>query len=154
MVQAPHEADVRILAVLGQPALRTCPPLRVLQSVQDSRIVEDHSDDGSGDRRSHMDFIRIDRKLIFKALALSFPMEIVAALGLFAIPFDLGPAPGTSWWVVWFAVFGMLIHAPAMLARAYLGLEFWFVVGYLDSFVVIVVLMLLGRSLSRLISSL
>jgi hypothetical protein len=133
---------------------RTCPAVRVLQSVQDSQIVEDQSGDGSGDRRSQMDFIRIDRKLIFKALALAFPMEIVAALGLFVIPFDLGPAAGTSWWVVWFAVFGMLIHAPAMLARAYLGMELWFVVGYVDSFVVIVVLMVLGRSLCRLISSL
>ena len=55
MVQEAHSAYLCVLAVLAQPPRRSCTSLRVLQSVQDSRIASNHASNGSGNHGSRLD---------------------------------------------------------------------------------------------------
>ena len=58
VVQTAHAVDVRFLEVVGKSPRRSCTPLRVLQSMQDSRIAANDSCHDIRGRRSRMGFVR------------------------------------------------------------------------------------------------
>ena len=78
------------------------------------------------------------------------------------MPFDIGYPPGTSGWAIFLGWPGLTIHYPALVLENSLGsispLFPWMLVrcmlGYLDSLIVVAVVVSLWRKARRIISSL
>jgi hypothetical protein len=95
------------------------------------------------------------------ALLGAVAVEFLAFASLETVPFDIGYPPGTSEWAILLGWPGLIIHAPALLLGNWIGSIYrrfpsrlsLFVLGYLDSLVVVAVIVFLWRIGRRFISS-
>ena len=119
MEQATHAINLRIFKIVVQSASGTGPALRVLQSLQDSRITENHASDGGRVEYRRPDHLRI--KLVCGLLFIGACVLLyVGTTMLFLVPGN----PGENYIKSLFAgrfVYGVLPFTGSVLLLTTVG---------------------------------
>jgi hypothetical protein len=106
---------------------------------------------------SRMGLVRTDRKLVLTVLLAALLMEILAFQSLATVPLDIGYPPGTSEWIKLLGWPGIIIYYPALVLDNWLEplvplILSLCVLGYLDSLILIALVIFLWRLGRRVIS--
>jgi hypothetical protein len=99
---------------------------------------------------------RIDRKLLLAVAIAAVPLELIALFGFLNLPID-GVRPGTSPWVIAYAIAALFIHAPALIL---IDINFppglfeivSFAIGYADLLLLTIIVVFSYRLLKKILA--
>ena len=107
-----------------------------------------------------MPFAAGNRRLLVTTAVVLLPVEAIALFGFFTVPFDVGYPAGTNHLWIAYGIVSLYVHYPVLFAMNLWHIESWsrsafnltcFVTGYVDLFLLVLVLGLIYRSAKKAI---